>query len=73
MNMFLDKGWFNTWADVANESVRSETANHICMHIWCAAMATGPWRAASDVPNVKVERTASVLPITKPPIAAHRS
>ena len=73
MNMFLDKGWSNTWPDTANASVRSETANHTCMHIWCAAIATGPWRVAIDVPKVMVVRTASVLPRTKPPIAGHRS
>jgi hypothetical protein len=43
------------------------------MHIWCAAIATGPWRAAIDVPNVMVVRTASVLPRRKPPTTAHRS
>lgn len=66
-------GWFNTWPDAANASVRRETANHTCIHIWCAAIATGPCRAAIDVPNVMVERTESVLPRRKPPVTAHRS
>jgi len=62
-----------TWPDAAKASERRETDHHTCIHIWCAAIATGPCRAATDVPNVMVERTASVLPRRKPPVAAQRS
>jgi hypothetical protein len=60
----------NTWPDVASASVRRDTANHTCIHIWWAAIASGPWRAAIDVPNVIVVRTARVLPRRKPPISS---
>lgn len=61
-----------TWPDAASASVRRDTANHTCMHIWCAAMARGPWRAAIEVANVIVVNTARVLPIRKPPIRFHQ-
>lgn len=60
----------HTWPDAAIASVRRDTANQTCIHIWWAAIATGPWRAAIDVPNVKVVRTARVVPRRKPPVSS---
>lgn len=61
----------HTWPEAASASVRRDTANQTCMHIWCAAIASEPWRAAIEVPSVIVIKTASVLPRRKPPVEAH--
>ena len=57
----------HTWPDAACASARRDTDNHTCKHIWWAAIANGPRRAAIDVLKVIVKTAARVLPRRKPP------
>ena len=57
-------------------SERRDAANHVCIHIWCAAIGIAPCFAACDVAKVKqsiaaVERASKRPPIQQNPITSY--
>jgi len=50
-----------TWPATASPSARRDVASQTWEQIWNAAMAVGPWRAASDAASVTQNVTATTL------------
>jgi len=60
-----------TWPATASPSARRDVASQTWEQIWNAAMAVGPWRAASDAAIVTQNVTATTLPSRRNPAFKH--